>query len=65
MSIEKQCEITETIEMLEIIKENIIKSDTHEAVKMTVIEDCKPSSCEFVIDTALRLLKDYAGILFF
>lgn len=60
---EKQCDITETIEMLEIIKESILKSDVHEEIKTTIIEDCKPSSCEFVIDSALRLLNEYAGII--
>ncbi len=65
MNPEKQCDITETIEMLEIIKERIIKSDAHEETKTTVIEDCKPSSCEFVIDSALRLLNEYAGIMIF
>ena len=65
MNPKKQNDITETIEMLEIIKENIIKSNAHEAIKTTIIEDCKPSSCEFVIDSAVRLLNEYAGFVFF
>lgn len=64
MKIEIQIELltraNETLMMLEDIKENIIMEDNKD--KITKVTDCYPSSLEFVLTEAIKVISEYIGI---
>lgn len=51
-------DIYEEIEMLNLLKKNTIHNEARENNMITTILNVKPSSFDFVIDKAIRLLKE-------
>lgn len=50
----------ETLVMLETIRENITTGDNPE--KITTVTDCQPSSLDFVLKEAIKVISEYSGI---
>ena len=51
-------DVYEVIVMLKIMKDNTIHNDARENNQITTILNVKPSSFDYVIDRAIRLLKE-------